>query len=74
LNAWLLAFRDELLANELAVKRVEISLVTYGLVRKITKLRAICERSNKMSLNVLTKLSQVSFDVFGTGRNLVSPD
>jgi len=36
LNAGLLAFRDELMADELAVKRVEISLVTFGPVRKIT--------------------------------------
>ena len=35
LNAGLLAFRDELMADELAVKRVEISLVTFGPVRKI---------------------------------------
>jgi uncharacterized protein YegL len=36
LNGGLLAFRDELMADELAVKRVEISLVTFGPVRKIT--------------------------------------
>jgi uncharacterized protein YegL len=36
LNAGLLAFRDELMADELAVKRVEISLVTFGPVKKIT--------------------------------------
>jgi hypothetical protein len=36
LNAGLLAFRSELMADELAVKRVEISLVTFGPVRKIT--------------------------------------
>src|SRR6266545_190973 len=30
LNAGLLTFRDELMADELAVKRVEISLVTFG--------------------------------------------
>src|SRR5215470_14445955 len=35
LNAGLLAFRDELMADELAVKRVEISLVTFGPVKKI---------------------------------------
>jgi uncharacterized protein YegL len=36
LNAGLLAFRDELMTDELAVKRVEISLVTFGPVRKLT--------------------------------------
>src|SRR5262245_34955834 len=36
LNAGLLAFRDDLMADELAIKRVEISLVTFGPVRKIT--------------------------------------
>jgi uncharacterized protein YegL len=36
LNAGLLAFREELMADELAVKRVEISLVTFGPVRKLT--------------------------------------
>jgi uncharacterized protein YegL len=36
LNAGLVAFRDELMADELAVKRVEISLVTFGPVRKLT--------------------------------------
>src|SRR5215475_2198572 len=30
LNGGLLAFRDELMADELAVKRVEISLITFG--------------------------------------------
>ncbi len=36
LNAGLLAFRDELMADELAVKRVELALVTFGPVRKLT--------------------------------------
>jgi uncharacterized protein YegL len=36
LNAGLVAFREELMADELAVKRVEISLVTFGPVRKLT--------------------------------------
>ncbi len=36
LNAGLLAFREELMADELAVKRVEISLVTFGPVRRLT--------------------------------------
>jgi uncharacterized protein YegL len=36
LNAGLKAFRDELMRDELAVKRVEISLVTFGPVRKLT--------------------------------------
>jgi len=36
LNAGLVALRDELMADELAVKRVEISLVTFGPVRKLT--------------------------------------
>jgi uncharacterized protein YegL len=36
LNAGLLAFRDELMTDELAAKRVEISLVTFGPVKKIT--------------------------------------
>jgi len=36
LNAGLAAFRDELMADELAVKRVELSLVTFGPVRKLT--------------------------------------
>ena len=36
LNDGLLAFREELMADELAVKRVEISLVTFGPVRKLT--------------------------------------
>lgn len=37
LNAGLVAFRDELMADELAVKRVEISLITFGPVRKLTE-------------------------------------
>src|SRR4029079_5631333 len=37
LNAGLLAFRNELMADELAVKRVEISLITFGPVRKISE-------------------------------------
>src|SRR5262249_25394584 len=37
LNGGLLAFRDELMADELAVKRVEISLITFGPVRKLTE-------------------------------------
>jgi uncharacterized protein YegL len=36
LNGGLLAFRNELMADELAVKRVEISVVTFGPVKKIT--------------------------------------
>lgn len=36
LNAGLLAFRNELTADELAVRRVELSLVTFGPVKKIT--------------------------------------
>ncbi len=36
LNAGLLSFREELMADELAVKRVEISLVTFGPVRKLS--------------------------------------
>ena len=36
LNAGLLSFREELMADELAVKRVELSLVTFGPVRKLT--------------------------------------
>ncbi|MGH9935445.1 MAG: vWA domain-containing protein [Blastocatellia bacterium] len=36
LNAGLLAFREELMVDELAVKRVEISLVTFGPVKKLT--------------------------------------
>lgn len=36
LNAGLIAFRNELLSDELAVKRVEISLVTFGPVRRLT--------------------------------------
>ena len=37
LNAGLRAFRDELMADELAVKRVELSLVTFGPVRRLTE-------------------------------------
>src|SRR5262249_41950898 len=37
LNASLVAFRDELLVDEMAVKRVELSLVTFGPVRKLTE-------------------------------------
>src|SRR5262249_44898275 len=33
----LVAFRDELMLDEMAVKRVEISLVTFGPVRKLTE-------------------------------------
>lgn len=36
LNAGLKAFRSELMADELAVKRVELSLVTFGPVRRLT--------------------------------------
>ncbi len=36
LNAGLMAFREELMADELAIKRVEISLVTFGPVKKVT--------------------------------------
>lgn len=36
LNAGLTAFREELMADELAVKRVELALVTFGPVRKLT--------------------------------------
>ncbi|MGH9753426.1 MAG: vWA domain-containing protein, partial [Blastocatellia bacterium] len=35
LNAGLLAFRNELMTDELAVKRVEISLVTFGPVKRL---------------------------------------
>ncbi len=37
LNNGLVAFRDELMADELAVKRVEISLLTFGPVRRLTE-------------------------------------
>ncbi|MFN7929174.1 MAG: VWA domain-containing protein [Blastocatellia bacterium] len=36
LNAGITAFRDELMMDELAVKRVELSLVTFGPVRRLT--------------------------------------
>lgn len=36
LNAGLITFRNELMGDELAVKRVEISLVTFGPVRRLT--------------------------------------
>lgn len=36
LNAGLAAFRQELMADELAIKRVELSLITFGPVRKLT--------------------------------------
>ncbi len=36
LNQGLAAFKEELMADELAVKRVELSLVTFGPVRKLT--------------------------------------
>lgn len=36
LNAGIAAFRDELMLDELAVKRVELSLVTFGPVRRLT--------------------------------------
>lgn len=36
LNEGLKAFRNELMADELAVKRVELSLVTFGPVRQLT--------------------------------------
>ncbi len=36
LNAGLKAFRDELMMDELAVKRVELSLVTFGPVKRLT--------------------------------------
>lgn len=36
LNAGLKAFRSELMIDELAVKRVELSLVTFGPVRRLT--------------------------------------
>jgi uncharacterized protein YegL len=36
LNAGLMTFREELMSDELAVKRVEICLVTFGPVRKLT--------------------------------------
>lgn len=36
LNAGLVAFRDQLMADELAVKRVEISLITFGPVKRLT--------------------------------------
>jgi uncharacterized protein YegL len=36
LNAGLAAFREELMADELAIKRVEISLITFGPVKKLT--------------------------------------
>ena len=35
-NAGLIAFRDELIRDEMAVKRVELSLVAFGPVRKLT--------------------------------------
>lgn len=37
LNNGLVAFRDELMSDELAVKRVEISLLTFGPVRRLTE-------------------------------------
>lgn len=36
LNAGLVAFRNQLMADELAVKRVEVSLVTFGPVKRLT--------------------------------------
>ncbi len=36
LNTGLIAFRNELMGDELAIKRVEISLVTFGPVRRLT--------------------------------------
>ena len=36
LNAGLAAFRQELMSDELAVKRVELSLITFGPVRRLT--------------------------------------
>src|SRR5262245_46080151 len=36
-NAGLMAFRDELITDEMAVKRVELSLVTFGPVKKLTE-------------------------------------
>jgi uncharacterized protein YegL len=40
LNAALLAFRLELMADELAVKRVELSLITFGPVKLVTDFHA----------------------------------
>jgi uncharacterized protein YegL len=37
LNAGLRAFRNELMVDELAVKRVELSLVTFGPVKRLTE-------------------------------------
>lgn len=37
LNAGLVVFREELLADELAVKRVELSLITFGPVKRLTE-------------------------------------
>lgn len=36
LNAGLIAFRNELMGDELAIKRVELSLVSFGPVRRLT--------------------------------------
>ena len=47
LNAGLVAFRDELMADELAVKRVELSLVTFGPVRKLIFLHVASKLGRK---------------------------
>jgi uncharacterized protein YegL len=40
LNAALAAFRLELMADELAAKRVELSLITFGSVKRVTDFQA----------------------------------
>lgn len=40
LNAGLAAFRQELMTDELAVKRVELSLITFGPVKRITEFQS----------------------------------
>jgi uncharacterized protein YegL len=41
LNAGLAAFREELMADELAIKRVEISLITFGPVKRLTDFQTL---------------------------------
>src|SRR5262245_65880640 len=65
LNAGLLAFREELMADELAVKRVEISLVTFGPVRRLTDFQTPdLFRSPKLAVEGDTQLGRAIEQAF----------